>query len=173
MDDLHRSGTNPLQQDGLVPGELGADRRSPLGSPGEWQPVQQTPGLDGSSQRNEEAVKLQELLRQVDPSGALAADALILSHGSGWQQDLLQQGADREEERMSSHRDGVLVHSLLVIDQSQPNWRELVVSAPGDTEVLVLDPDRAGISQVGDYHGSTIRFYRLPNPVFDWCPNFL
>ena len=32
---------------------------------------------------------------------------------------------------------------------------------------------RAGISQVGDYHGSTTRFYRLPNPVFDWCPNFL
>ena len=44
-----------------------------------------------------------------------------------------------------------LNRSLIVIDQSAENWRELAVSAPADAEVLVLEQTQDGLAQISDY----------------------
>ena len=44
-----------------------------------------------------------------------------------------------------------LALSLVVLDQSLQNWRELAVSAPADAELLVLDQASDGVAQTSDH----------------------
>jgi len=134
--DLASSGT------GLdAGGNIGSSSSEPVG--GDWTNPQQS-GLDGDLQRSQEAVALNELLQEQGLEGG-AVDALVQGDSYG---DL---GGASDDPLISEVAPPPLALSLVVLDQSLQNWRELAVSAPADAELLVLDQASDGVSQISDY----------------------
>ena len=101
-------------------------------------------GADLDLQRSLEAVGLNELLHSYGIDDA-AADAL-LTQNEAHHEFLL--GSSNQLAEDSSRLNS---RSLVVIDQSVSNWRELAVSAPASCEVLILNKEQDGIGQISDH----------------------
>ena len=101
-------------------------------------------GADLDLQRSSEAVGLNELLYAYGIDDA-AADALLTQ--SDDHQGLLAPNSNAQQEVNTQLQS----RSLVVIDQSVSNWRELAVSAPTACEVLILNKQHDGIRQISDH----------------------
>ena len=101
-------------------------------------------GADQDLRRSEEAAALSELLLA---NGVQQGNVDALLQGDTYTDGLTDTSRDLTQELStpSLHR------SLVVIDQSVKDWRELAVSAPSEAEVLVLDQNQDGISQINKY----------------------
>ena len=112
---------------------------------GNWSQKQQT-GSDLDLHRSQGAVALNELLRQHELTDG-AVDSLILQAG-----DYASLGGSASpllEEQPSFGP----IRTLMVIDQSMADWRNLVVHAPFDAELLLLDRRSDGVKQISDFLG--------------------
>ncbi len=112
---------------------------------GSWSQTQQA-GSDLDLHRSQSAVALNELLRQHELTDG-AVDSLILQTG-----DYASLGGSASpllEEQPSFGP----IRTLMVIDQSMADWRNLVVHAPFDAELLLLDRHRDGVQQISDFLG--------------------
>ena len=140
-DDLLRKSSNHFAEEGdhqRFGGEL--ERHE-----GGWhQGQEQEPGADQDLRRSEQAAALNELLLE---SGLHQGSVDALLQGDTYS-DLLAPSSD---EIRSETPPPSLSRSLVVIDQSVDNWRELAVSAPNDADVLVLDQQQDGISQISEH----------------------
>ncbi|NQW38261.1 MAG: DUF4347 domain-containing protein, partial [Cyanobacteria bacterium] len=141
MDDLFRSDLDPSSTGLDGGGDIGSNSSEP-GS-GDWTNPKQA-GLDGDLQRSQQAVALNELLQEQGLEGA-AVDALVQGGSYG------ELGGASDDPLISEVAPPPLALSLVVLDQSLQNWRELAVSAPADAELLVLDQAADGVSQISDY----------------------
>ena len=141
MDDLFRSDLD-VSSTGLDGGgDIGSSSSETGG--GDWTNPQQS-GLDGDLQRSQEAVALNELLQEQGLEGG-AVDALVQGDSYG------ELGGASDDPLLSEVPPRPLARSLVVLDQSLDNWRELAVSAPADAELLVLDQASDGVAQISDH----------------------
>ena len=101
-------------------------------------------GADLDLQRSLESVGLNELLHAYGIDDA-AADALLTQNDD--HQGLLSQNNNLQQEINAQLHS----RSLVIIDQSVGNWRELAVSAPSTSEVLILTKRYDGIKQISDH----------------------
>ena len=101
-------------------------------------------GADLDLQRSLESVGLNELLHAYGIDDA-AADALLTQNDD--HQGLLSQNNNLQQEINAQLHS----RSLVIIDQSVGNWRELAVSAPSTSEVLILTRRYDGINQISDH----------------------
>lgn len=102
-------------------------------------------GSDQELQRSQTAVALNELLRQhgMDEVGV---DSLLLNDNS-----LHQLPRAAELPPLANLAELSPSRSLIVLDQGVANWRDLLVDAPADAEVLLLDRSRSGVEQISDF----------------------
>ena len=142
MEELFRSDLDVSSTGLNSGGDIGSSSSEPGGS-GDWTNPQQS-GLDGDLQRSQEAVALNELLQEQGLEGG-AVDALVQGDSYG------ALGGASDDPLLSEVAPPPLALSLVVLDQSLQNWRELAVSAPADAELLVLDQAADGVAQISDY----------------------
>ncbi|MFM8259703.1 MAG: DUF4347 domain-containing protein, partial [Vulcanococcus sp.] len=102
-------------------------------------------GSDQELHRSQTAVALNELLRQhgLDEVGA---DSLLLNDSS-----LQQLPLAAEQPPLANLAELSPSRSLIVLDQGVANWRDLLVEAPADAEVLLLDRSCGGVEQISDF----------------------
>ncbi|MEB3208660.1 MAG: VCBS domain-containing protein [Synechococcus sp.] len=141
MDDLFKSDLETSSTGLNSGGDIGSSS-SENGS-GDWTNPQQS-GLDGDLQRSQQAVALNELLQEQGLEGG-AVDALV--QGDSY----AELGGASDDPLLSEVAPPPLALSLVVLDQSLQNWRELAVSAPADAELLVLDQASDGVAQISDH----------------------
>uniref|UniRef100_UPI004047FB1E DUF4347 domain-containing protein n=1 Tax=Cyanobium sp. TaxID=2164130 RepID=UPI004047FB1E len=110
-----------------------------------WSQTQQA-GSDLDLDRSQSAVALNELLRQHDLTDG-AVDSLILQTD-----DYASLGGSASPLLAEQPSFGP-IRTLMVIDQSVDDWRNLVVHAPFDAELLLLDRQRDGVQQISDFLG--------------------
>ncbi len=110
-----------------------------------WSQNQQ-PGSDLDLQRSQEAVSLNELLRQHDLTGG-SIDSLILQDASYASLAGISPSLLADQPRFGP------IRTLMVIDQSMADWRNLVLHAPFDAELLLLDRHSDGVKQISDFLG--------------------
>ncbi|QPN69362.1 DUF4347 domain-containing protein [Synechococcus sp. CBW1108] len=141
MEELFKSDLDASSTGLNSGGDIGSNSSEPGGC--DWTNPQQS-GLDGDLQRSQEAVALNELLQEQGLEGG-AVDALVQGDSYG---DL---GGASDDPLLSEVAPPPLALSLVVLDQSLDDWRELAVSAPADAELLVLDQASDGVAQISDY----------------------
>ena len=112
---------------------------------GNWSQSEQA-GSDLNLQRSQSAVALNELLRQHDLAGG-AVDNLILQTG-----DYASLGGSASPPLAEQPSLGP-IRTLMVIDQSVADWRNLAVHTPFDAELLLLERQRNGVKQISDFLG--------------------
>ena len=103
---------------------------------GEWS-KNSVSGSDQDLHRSQQFVTLSELTLE-DKLLETGTDALVETNSffDSLQPDLSTRSLKR---------------SLVIIDQSVKNWRELVTGVPLEAEVLVLDHNQDGVSQITNY----------------------
>ena len=137
-----------LRQNSFHPNQEGEHQT--LGSEADLneQAWQRDQGLEAGAgqdlRRSEEAAALSELLLA---NGLEQGNVDALLQGDTYTDVLTDTSSDLSQELSTPS----LSRSLVVIDQSVREWRELAVSAPSEAEVLVLDQNQDGISQINKY----------------------
>ena len=102
-------------------------------------------GSDQELHRSQVAVALNELLHEHGLNN-VGVDGLLL-RDEGW----CPAGQEEAAALLANSGELAVNRSLIVIDQGVADWRHLLVDAPQDAEVLLLNRDECGVEQISDF----------------------
>jgi hypothetical protein len=137
------SGNEALAGQGSGQSGGSFDSGLPKADGGEWHKPPES-GSDLDLKRSQSAVALNELLRQHGLDEGSGNALLLQGHGPP---DL----GGNQSSSLADLPASQLSRTLMVIDQSIGEWRELVVNAPFDAELLLLDRQKDGVHQISDF----------------------